>query len=440
MGRFLVLLILVSILVPLGASAGVWSDSEWSLITDLKLESLFWPSAYGQGTNRNLQQLQLVPTVSGKSGESWRAYFKPEFFWDPQNNSPEERVFLNVGEAYLKRQDPTFSVRAGSNIVNWGVTDGYNPLDRVNPRQYFDPLNSKKLGVWSLLFSHSSESAEQDLILIPRRQRSILPGTNSRWLPREIFIPQSQDNNVVLLLPNNIHFAYGEAVTLNEALDNNAAARLQWHLANIDVGLYGFSGASNFPAIQAEVTGTVLQVSPQTIIQTDPDVTLRVKNYRENQVGFSWISSQGNFLFKYAASYSQSQGDDPVLPGWSHQQVAALERNFNFGHDVMLVAVLQYSTIQSQKEKDSNLSVDDIFRRAWILGGRFSWNDVWTANAVALYDSVHFSQFQQVSIARRFFDTWTAELAALTISGDSATPLGIYSHNDNFRCSLSRSF
>lgn len=440
LSKLRILFILFLLSRPLYSAAAPPSLGEWNFITDIKLESLVWPQSYGEGTNDQLNRLQLVPTLSGKFGESIRLSFKPELFWDPENNSANERVFLNIGEASFKYRTPTSSWQIGSHILNWGVTDGYNPLDVVNPKQFYDPLRAKKIGVWSLLFSHSSENAEQELIYIPKSQSSLLPGVNSRWLPREIYIPQSPGNDVILLLPENIHFTYGDHIILDKAMDHNLGLRLQWHLGSIDLGLYAFEGLSAFPIIQPEVTGRVIQVSPATIIQTDPDIILHLKDYRQRQAGFSWVSSQYNFLLKYAASYTQSLGSDPLLPGWMHEQVLGLERNFNIGPDGLLIAILQYSYINDEKEDDSNLSVAQIFRRAWMVGGRFSWGDNWTLNVLGLYDTLHFSHLQEYGVARRLFDIWTLELSANFIAGRSDTPLGIYNQNDSYRLSLSRSF
>jgi hypothetical protein len=416
------------------------AKGEWSLTTDLKLESLYWPQKYGVDTNNTLNRLQLIPTVTGKYGDSIRLFFKPEFFWDPQNKSDEEKVFINPGEAYFKYKTPTTSVQAGSHVLNWGVTDAYNPLDVVNQRQYFDPLHAKKIGAWSLLFSHGTEHSEQELIYIPRNQTTLLPGTNSRWLPREIYIPRSVDNNVILLLPDDIRYTYVDRVSLNNALDNNVGLRLQWHFNGIDIGLTGFDGASIFPIVQPEVTGNVISISPYIVIQTDSEIKLHLKNYRQKQAGFSWVSSQLGFLFKYAGSYSLSYGDDPLLPGWTQENVVALEKNFNIGSDGLLVAVLQYSYIRDQKENDSNLSILQVFRRAWMLGARFSWGDNWTATVSGLYDSLNYSSFQEYSVGRRLFDTWTLQASADFIAGHDYTPLGIYNSNDYYGLSISRSF
>jgi len=416
------------------------AQSSWSLATDAKIESVYWSQPYGEDTNNTLNRLSLIPTLIGKRGETYRFFFKPYFQWDPENKSSEERVFADIGEAYLKLRGENSSLQIGSNIVNWGVTDGYNPMDILNTRQYFDPLRAVKLGAPSVLLTHNTEISEQELIYIPQQRASILPGLQSRWLPREIFIPTTIDNNTILLLPDHLNYSYESREVLDKALNNNVGLRLQWHFGAVDISLTGYEGVAGFPLIQPEVTGTIVQISPTIILQTDPDVKLHLKYYRQRAGGFSWVSSQWNFLFKYATNYSQSLSETPLAPGWTHESIVGLEKNFNIGREGLLVAILQYSFISNEKENESNLSVTDIFRRSWMAGGRFSWGDNWTVTALGLYDTNHFSQFQQYTIARRFLDAWTLQLSAELIAGDPSTPLGVYNENDNYRLSLSRSW
>ncbi len=418
----------------------VLAKNTWNLTTDAKIESVYWPKASGEDTNNSLNRLELIPTLSGRLSDSYRFYFKPNFLWDPQNKSKEEQVFFDASEVNLKYKKDTTSVQVGNNILNWGVTDGYNPLDVVNMRQYYDPLHSVKLGALSMLLSHNSETSEQEFVYIPKNQSSILPGTHSRWLPRQIYIPRSIDNNVVLLLPENLNYTYESRENINNAPDNNIGLRLQWHLGSVDLSLNGFEGVASFPLIQPKVTGTVVQISPKVIFRTDPNIVLGTKNYRYKVAGFSWVSSQMNFLLKFATSYSQSMGDDPLLPGWTHENVVGLEKNFKLGAEGLLVGILQYSYINSEKENNSNLSVAEIFRNTWMAGGRFSWGDRWALSTFALYDSLRYSNFQQYSVTRRIYDAWTLQLSAELISGNKDTPLGVYNDNDNYRISLSHSF
>lgn len=412
----------------------------WNLTTDAKFESLLWPQSYGSGTNDQLQRLELTPTLTAKFTEALRFYAQPTLMWTPQSKSREERVFLEAGEFYFRYRGESFDVQMGNQILNWGVTDGYNPLDVVNARQYYDPTRPVKLAALGVSFSHSSETSEQEFIYIPKNRETLLPGPQSRWLPREVYLPETPGDPLVLLLPETVRYHYESRQSLDRALDHNVGLRLQWHLGFVDLGLTAFEGVAGVPLIQPLITGTVVQISPTIVLQVDPDVTLRTKNYRHRVAGFSWVSSQADFLLKYATKYSQSLGEDPLLPGWTHESVGAIEKNFSFGSEGLLIAVLQYSFINGENLRESNLSVNNIFRRAWMVGGHFTWGDLWTATAFGLYDSHHHSHLLQYTLARRLWDVWTLQGSAEFIAGAPETALGIYRANDNYRLSLKRSF
>jgi hypothetical protein len=119
--------------------------------------------------------------------------------------------------------------------------------------------------------------------------------------------------------------------------------------------------------------------------------------------------------------------------------VLGLEKTFNF-NDAMLIAILQYSFLDSQKTNDSNISITEIFRRAWMAGGRLTWKEVWNASLLGLYDTVHYSHFLEVTVGRRLFDAWSLSLTADFIAGSSENPLGLYSKNDSYLLTVSRSF
>lgn len=413
--------------------------SEWSLGADTQLQEIYFPEAYGEDTNNSLFKFELDPLVKWKSGDHWRLYLRPVFVANPDNKSDREKYYFDPSEAYLKFQKNVLNIQLGFNLISWGVTDGYNPVDIVNTKQMFDPLKSKKLGALSLMISESLPWFDYDLVYIPQARESILPGEHSRWLPREVFVPQVPDNNLVLLLPTNLRYSYGKRDTLDNALSNNFALRLQKSFSIFDISLSGYDGLAGFPIIEPQVTGTIVQVSPKTVIQVDPDVLLNTKNYRIREGGFSLVSHQWDFLFKYETSYTQSYGDYVNLPGWTHENVLGLEKTFNIP-DGTLIGIIQYSFLDTQKKNDSNLSLTEIFRRAWMIGGRLSWREVWSASLLALYDDVHASHFEEITVSRRFYDAWTLSLSADYITGSIENPLGLYNKNDSYQLSLSRSF
>lgn len=415
------------------------SSFENSLAIDLKYESKYFPEAFGEGTNSDLQNFEIIPFYRLKYKDSLRVVAKPYLLASPGNKSTEEQFWADPNEMFIQWKRDPLNIQLGYNVVSWGVTDGYNPLDIVNPKQYFDPLHSKKKGVLSVLISESLPYYDYELLYIPINSGATMPGEESRWLPREVYIPLDATNSTVLLLPNSLRYHYGTTTELDNARSNNVALRLQKHLGPVDVSLSGYEGVASFPLIQAVFTGTVVQVAPKTVVAVDPDVTLNLKDYRTRQGGFTFVSSQWDFLFKYETSYSQSISDDPLAPGWLHENILGLEKTFSSSNGI-LIGVLQYSFLDSEKRNDSNLSVTEIFRRAWLLGFKMQWNDVWNISAQGLIDQLHGSSFQEYSLGRRFFDRMTVALTADFIDGPSDTPLGVYNKNDSYSLSINASF
>lgn len=431
--------VFISLLIA-SSLAQAKSNTEWSLHLDTRLDAVSFPESYGEDTNKDIYKLELDPVYIWKYLDSWRFVLKPTFVANPNNTSVDERYFFDITEGFLRYQGETLSIQAGYNIFTWGVTDGYNPLDIINSRQYFDPLHNRKLGAPSLVVSQTIDIWDYEFIYIPRNRGAILPGKQSRWLPRKIFVPQSTDNSLVLLLPEILRYDYNSRENLDNALDNNGAFRLQRHGSFLELALSYYEGVATFPIVQPVVTGTIVEISPKTVIQVDPDIFLNTKNYRIRQGGLAMVTSQWDFLFKYVTSYTQSLGNEPLLPGWTHESVLGLEKNFNVGESGNLIGILQYSFVTSERKNESNFSVAEIFRRSWMLGGKMIWKEVWNFSLLGLYDDVRSSSFFEASIGRRFFDVWNTNFTATSIQGASDTPLGVYEHNDSYTLSILRSF
>ncbi len=414
------------------------AKNEWALHIDTSLSFLYFPEENGANTNTSLTKLELDPSFLFKT-DAWRLFIKPTFIANPDNKSSEEQFYSDPTEAYVKYRGDSLEIRLGYMISTWGVTDGYNPLDIVNSKQYYDPLHSRKLGAASLSLSQVTDWFDWDLHYIPQNRGATLPGENSRWLPREVYVPLDPDNNLVLLLPDELLYHYKDRQNLDKALDNNLALRIQKHFAKIDLGFYGYSGVAAFPLVQPIVTGNIVAVSPKTVIQVDPDVTLESKNYRTQQAGFSFVSSQMDFLFKYATSYLQSVGDDQLLPGWTHESVLGLEKTFSF-NDGFLIAILQYAFLNSEKQNDSNIALSEVFRNTWMIGGKMTWKEIWNFSLTGLYDNNHGSNYGELTFGRRFADRWVLSFTTTTIAGKDLAPLGVYNKNDSYSASLSASF
>ena len=139
-------------------------------------------------------------------------------------------------------------VQIGFNTFTWGVTDGYNPVDVVSARRYEDPFNSTKLGAFSLLGRLDFGGVLFEGIYIPWQRASLLPGDNSRWLPRELGGP-IQYQGLTTDLPASPLFRFGDKIEYDSALKNNLGLRVSSHFLGIDAAGYVFDGAATVPSV-----------------------------------------------------------------------------------------------------------------------------------------------------------------------------------------------
>lgn len=51
---------------------------------------------------------------------------------------------VRLHNAYINWSSPGFNLKAGNQIVRWGKTDGYSPLDNVNPEDYRDGIAGRR--------------------------------------------------------------------------------------------------------------------------------------------------------------------------------------------------------------------------------------------------------------------------------------------------------
>lgn len=89
----------------------------------------------------------------------------------------ETKTCIELKEAYAGIQTKVFKFYLGNQIVPWGRTDGFNPTDNINPKDYFlltpDP-EDQRLGNFMLRVKISPSSNSQlELISIPFYKPSV---------------------------------------------------------------------------------------------------------------------------------------------------------------------------------------------------------------------------------------------------------------------------
>lgn len=130
--------------------------------------------------------------ISGNINADLSYLVRPHFHLDNlgQNNgvidglreTNTNRYIANLDEAYLGYALKNADLRVGKQIFRWGTADFYNPMDRLNPRDYLDVPTYYKIGVPAVSLSYGTEALGLDVVFEPWFTPSRIPGLNNRWL------------------------------------------------------------------------------------------------------------------------------------------------------------------------------------------------------------------------------------------------------------------
>ncbi len=416
------------------------TPAEWSGGVDLK--EVDFPVYSSPVVNNQLYQADLKLGVVKQTGNvKWTG--KVEYVGDPGNNSVEEQSYVDLPEFNLKWKKDPLLFKVGTDIYSWGVTDVINPVDLVNTKNYFDPIHSRKMGAGSVSVNYAGSWFEMDAVFIPQARPAQMPGGNSRWLPRQVYISQNAGGQgVELLIPNQFSYSYLPRQTLGTwALQNNAALRLQAHLDSMELALYGYDGVASTPIIIPVVSGMLNYAYPLQIIQVNSNVQLLLKDYRQQTGGASATKTLGSWQLKGEAAWTQASQDAAAYQGWSLSTVMAVEKSWDIASAVSLTTILQYASSRRQVLSGNDLSsFGDFFNSNWMLGGHLSWHDNDTITFFYSLDVLTQSWLADVSYERRLSDSWKISAGGTSLDGPSTSPLGIYASNKSLYVDLGWSY
>lgn len=165
----------------------------------------------------------------------------------PKGIDDEERrrPILTTQEAYLALAIDWFEIRAGYQIFAWGTGDLVNPTDNLNPIDFSDLFDSRRIPVMATTIELDFEKVSFELISIPTFTRSRLPLKNKRF----DFLRNSP---LPILTPDDPE---------SEFQNMQWGARAEAHLFGWDFSISGFSGFNDIPS-----PSLVLLANPVTLV------------------------------------------------------------------------------------------------------------------------------------------------------------------------------
>lgn len=379
--------------------------------------------------------LWIKPELDIKWNKRSRFILKPTVRANPSTEEKPEQIFLNPSEMYWDIKLGDFRIDIGSNVHNWGILDGYSPLDMVNGKTLFNPLSSDRRGAAMFDVSYSGESFKLQTLYIPRQARTLLPSTDSRWLPREYIVNTSAVKETILL-PATFNYYYPGYIELDHALDNNFGAKFSKTFDTVDANLIYFNGLSNNTQISPTFQADVVQIDP-LVLQARSDIGIRPVYFRTETLGASLVWAPSDLIIKWESSYARTLERAITLPEWSWQNGLGVEVPITLG-SFSTTNVIQFYYGENKDPAENLVSSSSrIFDRAALIGQRVEWADGVDSFASILYDYENDGYLAIAKLNYLINDSLKASGEFNVLDGDDDSILGTYKANDRFIFTLS---
>lgn len=165
------------------------------------------------------------------------------------DDEEDERPHLWPEELHLDLLLDAFTLRGGWQIYAWGTGDLFNPTDTINPIDYSDLFDTRRISVLSLSGQLSTRYVSLEGVVVPTFTRSRLPLQGKRFdvlqsSPLPILRPDDPDDGI-----DSAQFG----------------ARATGHVGGWDVSLCGYAGRDDLPSAEVDV----LSLNPLALV-VDP--------------------------------------------------------------------------------------------------------------------------------------------------------------------------
>ena len=157
---------------------------------------------------------------------------------------------LSLREAWLKAFLGPVDLSIGNQIVAWGSTDIFTPVDVVNAQDYTLPLSPEKIPEFMGRAILNGNGFSVDLVFVPFWNGDTLPGP--RWFGSGLPLPPGVSLSIVNSPP--------AATWDNVQFGGRFQASLDW-LQGVDVGLTYYRGFNTLPANSFSFGGATRKLS-----------------------------------------------------------------------------------------------------------------------------------------------------------------------------------
>ena len=213
-----------------------------------------------------------------------------------------ELTFLELREAYLDYAGTNWDLRAGRQIIIWGVSDGIRITDVISPMDFTEFLardyDDIRLPVDALRFRVFSDEAKLELVYVPVFQSFIYPvNPNNPWS----IIPSSQEGPNMHLVP---------AQTPESTLKNGEiGGKLSFYPSGYDISIYSLYTWNKLPVFEKHISAGL-----DTILLTPT-------HHRIKMVGMDVSKPIGSLVIRGEGAYFAGEYHSTQLNGNSNHLV-----------------------------------------------------------------------------------------------------------------------
>lgn len=355
--------------------------------------------------------------------------------YDGLNKSDEEITQGELDEFSIEWRKGGRRLKLGYSIRVWEGTDLVNPMDFIHSRNYRDPLNSRLRSAPGLFYDDTWGDLSWDFTYLIRQQNVKLPGENSPWYPRRLYLPLEFEDFKVLL-PQDLNYEVYSDVEIENALENNFAFRLQYHGASFGISLAAFEGSASppllVPVVDFDVSSGVNELQARSPIGIEPHY------YRQRVFGTTLVWTLGSWIFRASGNHMQPLSDDTRVPTWSQLGVLGVEKTLYLGDQLF---ILIFQAVGSRRPETGGLSMlASLYEESYMAGVRWTISEKWTWLQAFFQEQKMFSHFYHTEIDFNFAPAWNLSLQADFFQGPPPSVLGTYGGNDQIILKTSYSF
>ncbi len=380
----------------------------FSASTDLKYDGYF-ESRYQGLTRQRMDTLSLRQRLwvnLSQRYESWEWFGKLGLDFDPRRSDYATAAEVRAHEVYLNlRPMPEMRLSVGRKRILWGVADGRNTMDLINPSDNRDPLatgrSTRRLASDLVALEWLGNTHSLELVWLPRAAVDKQAAFGSPWEPPSLHMLRQAQRR-------------GE-LRLDEADDPDGAeiaARFSHYGQGLDWYLLYFNGYRDNPLI--EQSG-------------DADLRARYRRYQAYGVQVALTLDESTLRLEAA-----HKPNFPVRSGDGQTRRTALSQ-FVIGWDYQLSSAA-YLNLQLYYDHFHNLSTNDEYGEGQYGGLTFSLSDQYldgqlTIGARGAVDVVSNESLTEIFAEYSPVDDWKLQLGHYFIDGPKDTALGEFRDN-----------